>query len=184
VTYGSQFKEFQSPPRHPLTAYGPTLRFSAPLAAEVWCAQGQLLVRSNSTGYCLLAAEGEGVDAYTSAGLACGDANNKAADARHSGFNASNPTVGAAGAQDPNAWAGIFDLKISTLMSDGLTNAAIGRPCYAIDPYTVGALPEGPVSNLDRTVAGLFLGVNEDTGRARVWLGPQGGALAKIIAGL
>jgi hypothetical protein len=184
VTYGSQFKEFQGPARHPLTSYGEKLAFSAPLAADVWCAQGQLLVRSNSTGYCLLAAEGEGVDAYTSAGLACGDASNVAADARHFGFNASNPSVGVDGAQDPGAWGGIFDLVISTLSSDGLTNAAIGRPCFALNPTTVGALAEGPISGLDRTVAGLFLGVNADSGRARVWVGPQGGALAKIIAGL
>lgn len=70
----------------------------------------------------------------------------------------------------------VVDQDIGT-SSDALTNADIGATCYAIDNHTVGKTSGGST----RSVAGLFLGVNPDSGQAMVYVGPLGYAIAQAL---
>jgi hypothetical protein len=63
------------------------------------------------------------------------------------------------------------------LSGDALANSDMPCACYAIDNHTVGKT-DGSTS---RSVAGLFLGLNEENAQAHVLVGPVGYALAKAL---
>jgi len=70
----------------------------------------------------------------------------------------------------------VVDLDIGTA-GDALVNA--DGPCavYGIDNHTVGKTSNSGA----RSIAGVFLRINEDTGKARVWVGPVGYMVAKAM---
>ena len=71
---------------------------------------------------------------------------------------------------------GVVDLDNGE-SSDALGRSNMGTPCYAIDNHTVGATS----GSSSRSVAGLFLGLNPENGKARVWVGPVGFSSAQAL---
>ena len=105
--------------------------------------------------------------ALTSAGIAAQTVDNK--DVLHQSIG----PVGADGDLDVIALQGTHDLEIDA--GDPLVFADAPCACYGADNQTVSKTSAGST----RSIAGLFLGVNSETNRARVVVGPLGHALAK-----
>lgn len=86
-------------------------------------------------------------------------------------------TGGADGDVDVDVKYGVTDLIIGTA-GDALVNADAPCACYAMDNQTVGKTSGSGA----RSLAGVFLGVNAETGQARVVVGPMGWFMANAMA--
>lgn len=130
----------------------------AALAGAANVRRGWLLGR-NSLGYVVPFTATTGL---TSAGIAYSDADN---------------TLGNDGDVEINTIEGSVDVDMGTA-GDAFTDADIGLVAYGIDNCTVGKTD----GSSTRSPAGIFLGLNSDTQKARVLVGRVAAALADGIA--
>lgn len=67
------------------------------------------------------------------------------------------------------------DFDMSTAGGDSFTNADIPAIAYGVSNHEVGKLSTG------RSIAGIFFGLNPDTGKARCFVGPAAFTMAKAM---
>lgn len=85
------------------------------------------------------------------------------------------PAADASGDREGIFDAATFEYAMSSAAGDSFVDAEAPAVCYGVDNQTIGKLSTG------RSIAGLYLGVSAETGKARVFVGPVAHAMALAL---
>lgn len=80
------------------------------------------------------------------------------------------------------AETGIYSLDQSALSGDAFGDTDGPAPVYGVDNNTIGKLATNPSTGAQRSIFGLFLRYDAEKGKAVVWYGPEGVAMARSLA--